>query len=117
MRETDFAPQIRDYVEDTSPGDTVTADADDSYVNEQDVCEVHDVNGGTIVCVTVGGQIPMMIIETVSDDKYAYAYTYKDGSYEHLGRLRKYGLEGHAKYDDYDAEGWLDVNEFLSEIN
>lgn len=117
MRQTDFAPGIRDYVEDTGVGDTVTAKADDSYVSEQDVCGVHDVNGGTIVCITVGGSIPMMILETVTDDQYVQAYTYKDGAYEHLGRLRTYGVEGHPKYDDYDAEGWLDVDEFLSEIN
>lgn len=116
MRKTDFTATIREYVEDTRPGDVVTAEAEDSSVWEQDVCEVHDVNGGKIVCVTVGGSIPMMILETVTDDTYVQAYTYKDGNYEHLGRLRKYGREGHAKHDEYDAEGWLNTNEFLSSI-
>lgn len=117
MQETDFGPAIYDYVEETTAGDTVSVKTKDGAVWEQDVCEVHDENGGKIVCVTVGGSIPMMILETVTDDTVAHAYTYKNESYEHLGKIRTYGRESHAKYDDYDAEGWLDVDEFLGLIN
>jgi hypothetical protein len=117
MRYTNLDATIRDFVEDTTPGDSVSVETKKGkYLNEQKVCETHDVNNGKIVCITVGGNIPMMILETVSDDNYTYAYTYKDDQYVDLGRIQEYGVQGHAQFDDYDATGWLDVQEFVQEI-
>lgn len=118
MRWTDFSATIAEFVEDTTKGDSVSAETKSGkYVNEQEVCETHDIDGGKIVCVTVGGQIPMMIIETVSSGNHAHAHTYKQGEFQHLGKLREYGLEGSASFDEYDAEGWLDTEEFLNYLD
>lgn len=117
MRSTDHAASIRDFVEDVTLGDTVTVETKKGkYLNEQSVSGVHNVDGGKIVCITVGGDVPMMILETVSEDTYTHAYTYKDDSYQHIGRLREFGHEGHPKFDEYDAEGWLEVEEFIQAI-
>jgi hypothetical protein len=117
MRSTSHSATIQDFVEETTAGDIVTVETKKGkYLNEQRVCEIHSVQGGKIVCITVGGQIPMMILETISDDTYTYAYTYKNEQYVSLDRLRKYGVEGHPKSDNYEAEGWLDVQEFTEFI-
>lgn len=117
MRKTDFSATIKEFVEDTTEGDTVSVETNSGkYLNEQKVCDTYEVNGGKIVCVTVGGSIPMMIIETVNDGMHAHAYTYKEEEYRELGKLREYGVEGHPKTDDYEAGGWLNVDEFIQSI-
>lgn len=117
MQRTTHAASITDLVDRTTKGDIVSARTKrNNYVNEQDVCETHSVDEGNIVCVTVGGEIPYMIIETVTDDVYANAYTYTDDVFEHIGTLREYGVEDHATRKTYNATDWLDVAEFLQRI-
>ena len=118
MERTTHAASITELVNRTTKGDVVSARTkQNSYVTDQDVCETHSVDDGKIVCVTVGGEIPYMIIETVTDDVYANAYTYKDDTFEHVGTLREYGVEDHATRKTYKATDWLDITVFLHEIN
>lgn len=117
MRRADLSATIKEFVEDTTEGDTVSVETKNGrYLNEQRVCDTYELNGGKIVCVTVGGSIPMMVIETVTDEVHAHAYTYKEEEYIELGKLREYGLEGHPKSDDYEATGWLNADEFIQAI-
>lgn len=116
MRASTFNPEIRDLIENATAGDSVTAKTSDHSVYEQKVCDTYEVDTGKIVCVTVGGQIPMLILETISDDVRVNAYTYKDDEFVHEGKVRKAGVEGYTKNKDYDAEDWLDVEEFIESI-
>lgn len=116
MRTSTFNPEIQDLIENATAGDSVTVKTSDQGVYEQKVCDTYDVDGGKIVCVTVGGKIPMLILETISNDKAVNAHTYEDGEFVHTGKVRKAGVEGYTKKKEYDAEDWLDVKEFLESI-
>lgn len=108
---------IREFVDDATAGDIVTVETKDrKYLNRQNVCERHEVQDGTIICITVGGDIPMMIVETVSDDKCAYAHTYENSEFKQIGELSEFAIEGHPKFNNYSAEGWLDITEFVQYI-
>lgn len=116
MITTDFKPSIYDDVEDVQKGDEITAlTSSGSKLYNQDVCDVFDVNDGKIVCITVGGEIPMLILETVTDGKYVNAYTYVDGAFEQEGHVDTFGSKQKSA-GSYKAEGWLEPYEFLKAI-
>lgn len=116
MITTDFKPSIYDKVEEVEKGYEVTVlTSSNSKLYNQRVCDVFDVDSGKIVSVTVGGETPMLILETVTEDKYVNAYTYKDGEYQSEGYVTTFGMKQHPA-GEYKAEDWLDPHIFLNKI-